>query len=56
MKPVTAIIESPKGSGYKYNYEPDMNCFKLSKVMPAGLVFPFDFGFIPIPKAKTATR
>lgn len=52
MKPVTAIIESPKGSGYKYNYEPDMNCFKLSKVLPAGLVFPFDFGFIPNTKGE----
>lgn len=46
MKPVTVIIECPKGTGHKYNYVPEMNCFKLTKVMPAGLVFPFDFGFI----------
>ncbi len=43
---VPVIIESPKDSGYKYNYEPESRCIKLSKVMPAGLVFPFDFGFI----------
>lgn len=44
---ITAIIETPKGSGYKYNYDFVSGYFKLSKVMPAGLVFPFDFGYIP---------
>jgi len=47
MKPVTAIIESPKGCNHKYDFEPDKNVFKLKKLLPAGLVFPFDFGFIP---------
>ncbi len=46
MDNVTAIIECPKGSGHKYNYEPEHHWFKLTKVMPAGLVFPFDFGLI----------
>jgi inorganic pyrophosphatase len=46
MESITAIIESPKGSGHKYDYEPESKCFKLMKVLPAGLVFPFDFGFI----------
>jgi inorganic pyrophosphatase len=47
MEPITVIIETPKGSGHKYDYEPDLKCFKLKKVLPVGLVFPFDFGFIP---------
>jgi inorganic pyrophosphatase len=47
MEPITIIIETPKGSGHKYDYEPDLKCFKLKKVLPAGMVFPFDFGFIP---------
>lgn len=47
MKTVTAIIESPKGSGQKYDYEKDMKLFRLTKILPAGMVFPFDFGFIP---------
>lgn len=47
MEPITVIIETPKGSGHKYDYEPDLKCFKLKKVLPAGMVFPFDFGFIP---------
>ncbi len=52
MKTVTAIIESPKGQGHKYDYEPESHCFKLMKVLPAGLVFPFDFGFIPKTKGE----
>jgi len=47
MNTVTAIIESPKGSGQKYDFEPEMKLFKLVKILPAGMVFPFDFGFIP---------
>lgn len=52
MKPVTVIIESPKGAGHKYDYELELNCFKLKKILPAGLVFPFDFGFIPKTKGE----
>jgi len=47
MEQITVIVETPKGSGHKYDYEPELNCFKLKKVLPAGLIFPFDFGFIP---------
>jgi inorganic pyrophosphatase len=47
MKPVSIIIETPKGSNHKYDYEPELKCFKLKKILPAGMVFPFDFGFIP---------
>jgi len=52
MELINAIIESPKGSGHKYDYEPEMRCFKLKKILPAGLVFPFDFGFIPNTKGE----
>jgi inorganic pyrophosphatase len=52
MKPITAIIESPKGCNHKYDFEPAINCYKLKKLLPAGLVFPFDFGFIPDTKGE----
>jgi inorganic pyrophosphatase len=52
MNLVTVIVESPKGSGHKFNYEPQTGRFKLSKILPAGLVFPFDFGFIPDTKGE----
>src|ERR1051325_11774742 len=41
------IIETPKGSRNKFNYDAGHDLFKLGGVLPAGAVFPFDFGFIP---------
>jgi inorganic pyrophosphatase len=52
MEPITAIVESPKGTGHKYSYKPDKKWYKLVKVLPAGMVFPFDFGFIPGTKGE----
>ena len=47
MKPITIVIETPKGSTCKYDYDQELKCFKLKKILPVGMVFPFDFGFIP---------
>lgn len=47
MDTINVVIETPKGSGHKYDYDSSLGKMKLNKVMPAGLVFPFDFGFIP---------
>jgi inorganic pyrophosphatase len=44
---VTVIIETPKGSRNKYAYDPEDRIFALKKVLPAGMAFPYDFGFIP---------
>lgn len=42
-----AIVETPKNSRVKYSYDEDTGLFQLSKAMPEGMVFPFNFGFIP---------
>jgi inorganic pyrophosphatase len=42
-----AIIETPKGWRSKFDYDPDSNLFKLGGLLPEGMVFPFDFGFVP---------
>ncbi len=42
-----AIIETPKGKRNKFDYVPDSNLFKLGGLLPEGMMFPFDFGFIP---------
>lgn len=47
METITAIVETPKGSSQKYDYDEKNKWFKLKKIMPAGMVFPYDFGFIP---------
>ncbi len=44
---LNVIIETPRGSRNKYDYDDKNDLFKLSKTLPAGAVFPFDFGFIP---------
>jgi inorganic pyrophosphatase len=41
------IIETPKGSPNKFAFDPKQRIFALKKVLPAGMVFPYDFGFLP---------
>src|SRR4030088_3418210 len=42
-----AIVETPKGCRNKFDYDPESNLFKLGGLLPEGMMFPFDFGFIP---------
>ena len=44
---VRAVIESPRGSRNKLKYEPGLDVFVLDHVLPVGLEFPLDYGFIP---------
>jgi inorganic pyrophosphatase len=44
---VTAVIETPKGSPNKYDYDAGCTAFRLAGVLPEGTTFPYDFGFIP---------
>jgi inorganic pyrophosphatase len=44
---IRVVIETPKGSRNKFAYNPDDQVFELKKVLPAGMAFPYDFGFIP---------
>ncbi|MGH7523015.1 MAG: inorganic diphosphatase [Gemmatimonadales bacterium] len=41
------VVETPRESGAKYDYEPDFRAFRLAYVLPEGSVFPYPFGFIP---------
>src|SRR6195256_3016791 len=49
---VQVIIETPKGSRNKYAFDADQEVFQLKKVLPAGMAFPYDFGFVPSTKAE----
>jgi inorganic pyrophosphatase len=42
-----SIVETPRNSRCKYSYDDTTGLFKLGFVLPEGLTFPFDFGFIP---------
>ncbi len=41
------IIETPKGCRNKYSFDEEQKIFLLKAALPAGMVFPYDFGFMP---------
>lgn len=47
MDTISVTIETPAGSTQKFSYDPVSGQLKLKKILPAGMVFPFDFGFLP---------
>ena len=49
---IDIVIETPKGCRNKYAYDEKSKAFRLKKILPAGAVFPFDFGFIPDTKGE----
>jgi inorganic pyrophosphatase len=49
---VRVVIETPKNFRNKIKFDPSSRTFLLSKVMPEGMVFPYDFGFVPSTKAE----
>ena len=48
---IQVIIETPRGSRNKFAYDPEQQVFELKKVLPAGMAFPYDFGFVPSTEA-----
>jgi inorganic pyrophosphatase len=48
---LNVIIETPKGSRNKFAYDEKTGLFWLSKLLPAGMAFPYSFGFIPSTRA-----
>ena len=46
------VIETPKGSRNKYAFDTRERIFSLTKVLPAGMEFPYDFGFVPSTRAE----
>lgn len=41
------IIETPRGSRNKFAYDQEERAFVLKSVLPAGMTFPYEFGFVP---------
>ncbi|CAN5326510.1 inorganic diphosphatase [soil metagenome] len=42
-----AMIETPKGQRGKLAYDPTSGAFELKRMLPDGMSFPLDFGFVP---------
>jgi inorganic pyrophosphatase len=49
---VRAIVETPRGGRSKFAYDPEIKAFRLHYLLPEGMAFPLDFGFIPGTKAE----
>ena len=45
------VIETSSGSRTKYAWDEKAGRFRVSKILPLGMSFPYDFGFIPGTKA-----
>lgn len=44
---LNVIVETPRGSRGKYKYDESGGFFRLSKLLPLGATFPYNFGFVP---------
>lgn len=44
---LNVVIEAPKGSRNKFDFDPERGLFYIGGVLPAGAIFPYDFGFVP---------
>jgi inorganic pyrophosphatase len=44
---IEVVVETPQGSRNKMKFDPERGLFRLGHVLPVGMSFPFDFGFVP---------
>lgn len=44
---LNAIVDTPKHSRNKYEYDAKLGLFKLAGVLAVGAYFPYDFGYVP---------
>jgi inorganic pyrophosphatase len=45
------VVETPAGSRNKFSYDQEQGVFHIKSVLPAGMTFPYEFGFVPQTKA-----
>ena len=44
---LTCVVEIPKGSRNKYEYDPKLGAIKLDRFISASVVYPTDYGYVP---------
>jgi inorganic pyrophosphatase len=48
---IAVVVDTPRGSRNKYKYDEKLGLFRLSRVLPSGMSFPYDFGSVPRTRA-----
>jgi inorganic pyrophosphatase len=48
---IHVVVESPRGTALKLKYESRWQAMSVSRPLPQGMTFPFDWGFIPSTRA-----
>lgn len=41
------VVETPRGANIKIKFDDRLGCFSLSRILPLGVTYPYDFGFVP---------
>jgi len=44
---VNVVVDTPSGSAAKFKFDEHHGCYRLSRLLPAGMAFPYNFGSIP---------
>jgi inorganic pyrophosphatase len=51
IETIDVVIETPKESRIKFKYGTQLQAYEIDRILPQGLRFPFNFGFVPKTKA-----
>jgi len=46
-EPLVCVVEIPKGSRNKYEYDSKLGAIKLDRFVSASVVYPTDYGYVP---------
>jgi inorganic pyrophosphatase len=49
---IHVVVECPRGTSVKLKFDTGLGAFSLSRPLPEGLVYPYDWGFVPSTRAS----
>ena len=44
---IRIVVETPRGAAAKLSFDPGTEVFQYSRPLPVGIVYPYDWGFVP---------
>jgi inorganic pyrophosphatase len=49
---IHVVVETPRGSAVKFKYDSTLKAVTLSRPLPLGVAYPYDWGFVPSTRAS----